>query len=138
MAVFPVFIVWLKLRLVPLLTPPTPSPLPAVVVTTCLNSRTWESSSGLGRRGRGGVACHFAVPASVSQSVFAPWESSEPCVHARVNTSTTPPISIALARRGGDVHPQQHLEELPRDAQLLSGASAKQLLSRGCNISRGC
>lgn len=84
----------------------------------------------------GGVACHFAVPASVSQSVFAPWESSEPCVRARVNTSTTAPISIALARRGGEVHPQQHLEELPRDAQLYqahqpSSSSTEAAISAG-------
>lgn len=56
-----IFIVVQKFRFVLLLTP-------NAISTTCLNSRTWESNSG--REGGGGVTCHFAIPASMSQTLF--------------------------------------------------------------------
>lgn len=64
---FSIFIVAQKLRLALLLTPTAAT---TTISTTCLNSRTWESTSGSRRRGGGGVACHFAVPASMSQTLF--------------------------------------------------------------------
>lgn len=79
-------------------SPDPPTAATTTISTTCLNSRTWESTSGSRRRGGLGASLVTLQFPPACHRLSFPWEFTEPCVHVQVNTFTTSGINIVFER----------------------------------------